>query len=67
MAGHADCLLIPSIEAGNLLAKAIMFLAGREFAHVVVGAKTPILIPSRVESAQDKVNAMALGVLYAAR
>jgi len=41
--------------------------AGREFAHVVVGAKTPILIPSRVESARDKVNAMALGVLYAAR
>jgi phosphotransacetylase len=33
----------------------------------VVGAKVPILIPSRVESAQDKVNAMALGVLYASR
>lgn len=67
VAGHADCLVNPSIEAGNLLAKAIIFLAGREFAHVVVGAKVPILIPSRVESAQDKVNAMALGVLYAAR
>ncbi len=67
VAGHADCLLMPSIEAGNLLAKSIIFLAGRPFAHVVVGAKTPILIPSRVESAQDKVNAMALGVLYAAR
>ena len=67
VAGHADCLLMPSIEAGNLLAKSIIFLAGRPFAHVVVGARTPILIPSRVESAQDKVNAMALGVLYAAR
>ncbi len=67
VAGHADCLLMPSIEAGNLLAKSIIFLAGRPFAHVVVGAKTPILIPSRVESAQDKVNAMALGMLYAAR
>jgi|SRR5579859_6028150 len=67
VAGHADGLLMPSIEAGNLLAKSIIFLAGRPFAHVVVGAKTPILIPSRVESAQDKVNAMALGVLYAAR
>jgi phosphate butyryltransferase len=65
VAGHADCLVVPSIEAGNLLAKSIIFLAGRPFAHVVVGAKTPILIPSRVESAQDKVNAMALGVLYA--
>lgn len=67
VAGHADCLLNPSIEAANLLAKAIIFLAGREFAHVVVGAKVPILIPSRVESAEDKVNSIALGVLYAAR
>ena len=67
VAGHADCLVNPSIEAGNLLAKAIIFLAGRPFAHVVVGAKIPILIPSRVESAQDKVNSIALGVLYAAR
>jgi phosphate butyryltransferase len=67
VAGHADCLVNPTIEAGNLLAKAIIFLAGRAFAHVVVGAKAPILIPSRVESAEDKVNAMALGVVYAAR
>jgi len=67
VAGHADCLVNPTIEAGNLLAKAIIFLAGRAFAHVVVGAKSPILIPSRVESAQDKVNSIALGVLNAAR
>jgi phosphate butyryltransferase len=67
VAGHADCLLVPTVEAGNLLAKSIIFLAGWEFGHAVVGAKVPILIPSRVESAQDKVNAMALGVLYASR
>jgi len=67
VAGHADCLIVPSIEAGNLLAKAIAFLAGWEFAHVIAGARVPILIPSRVEPAQDKVNAIALGVLYAAR
>ncbi len=67
VAGHADCLVNPTIEAGNLLAKAIIFLAGRPFGHVVVGAKTPILIPSRVESAEDKVNSIALGVLHAAR
>lgn len=67
VAGHADCLVNPTIEAANLLAKAIIFLAKRQFAHVVVGARVPILIPSRVESAQDKVNSMALGVLYAAR
>lgn len=67
VAGHADCLVVPSVEAGNLLAKAICFLAQREFGHLVVGARTPILIPSRVETAQDKVNAMALGVVYAGR
>ncbi len=67
VAGDADCLLVPTVEAGNLLAKSIIFLAGWEFGHAVVGAKVPILIPSRVENAQDKVNAIALGVLYAAR
>jgi phosphate butyryltransferase len=67
VAGHADCLIVPSIEAGNMLAKSINFLVGCEFGHVVVGAKVPILIPSRVERAQDKINAMALGVLYASR
>jgi len=67
VAGNADCLVTPTIEAGNMLAKSIIFLAGRELGHVVVGAKLPILIPSRVESAEDKVNAMALGVLYASR
>jgi phosphate butyryltransferase len=67
VAGHADCLIVPTVDAGNMLAKAIIFLAGWEFGHVVVGAKVPILIPSRVEGARDKVNAMALGVLCASR
>lgn len=66
VAGRADALIVPNIEAGNLLAKAILFIAGREFAHVVVGATVPILIPSRVESAREKLNAIALGVLCAA-
>ncbi len=65
VAGHADCLVVPSVEAGNLLGKAISVLAGLEFGHVVVGAKVPILIPSRVEDAQTKVNTIAMGVLYA--
>ena len=67
VAGHADCMVVPSIEAGNLLGKAVKYLAGSRCAHVVVGAKVPILIPSRVESADDKVNAIALGVLYGNR
>ena len=67
VAGHADCLIVPNIEAGNLLVKALLFLAGWESGHVAAGARVPILIPSRVETAQDKLNAIALGVLYAAR
>lgn len=66
VAGHADCMLVPNIEAGNLLGKAIKYLGGSQCAHVVVGAKVPILIPSRVESAEDKLNAIALGVNFAA-
>jgi len=63
VAGHADCMLVPNIEAGNLLGKAVKYLGGSGCAHVVVGAKAPILIPSRVESVDDKINSLALGVL----
>jgi len=67
VAGHADCMVAPSIEAGNLLGKSVKYLGGSQCAHVVVGATVPILIPSRVESVEDKVNSIALGVLFAAR
>jgi phosphate butyryltransferase len=64
VAGHADCLVVPNIEAGNLLGKSVKYLGGSQCAHVVAGAKVPILIPSRVD---DKVNSIALGVIFAAR
>ena len=67
VAGHADCMIVPNIEAGNLLGKSVKYLGGSQCAHVVVGARVPILIPSRVESVDDKVNSIALGVLFAAR
>lgn len=66
-AGHADFLVVPNIEAGNVLAKSIIFLARWQFAHVALGATVPLLVTSRVESAQDKVNSVALGVVYAGR
>ncbi|HUK43052.1 MAG TPA: phosphate acyltransferase [Candidatus Bathyarchaeia archaeon] len=65
VAGHADCMIVPNIEAGNLLGKSVKYLGGSQCAHVVVGARVPILIPSRVESVDDKVNSIALGVLFA--
>jgi phosphate butyryltransferase len=67
VAGHADCMVVPNIESGNLLAKSAKYLGGSACAHVVAGAKVPILIPSRVESAEDKINSIALGVIFAAR
>jgi phosphate butyryltransferase len=66
-AGYTDCMVVANIEAGNLLGKAVKYLGGSQCAHVVVGAKVPILIPSRVESVDDKVNAIALGVIHATR
>ena len=63
VAGAADVLLFPSIEAANIAAKTVQYLAGAEVGHVVVGAAVPILIPSRSESVQAKKNAVALGRL----
>jgi phosphate butyryltransferase len=67
VAGHADCMVVPNLEAGNLLGKSAKYLGGSECAHVVAGARVPILIPSRVESVGDKLNSIALGVIFATR
>ena len=65
MAGRADVLLAPTIETGNALGKAFTYLAHAHVAHVMVGARAPVLIPSRVERAEDKLLSIALGVLAA--
>ena len=64
-AGQADILLVPAIEVGNALGKAFTWLASRPVAHVLWGARAPVLIPSRAEGAMDKLCSMALGVLVA--
>jgi phosphate butyryltransferase len=63
VAGSADLLLFPTIEAANITAKAIQYLAAVPVGHVVVGAAAPVLIPSRAESVEAKTNAVALGRL----
>jgi phosphate butyryltransferase len=67
VAGHADILVAPNIEAGNILGKSVKYFGGSGCAHVIVGARVPVLIPSRVESAEDKLNSIALGVIIAAQ
>ena len=65
--GQADILLMPTIEAGNALGKAFTYLAKQPVGHVIEGASAPVLIPSRTESARDKVCSIAIGVLSAQR
>jgi phosphate butyryltransferase len=65
VAGRADILLVPTIEVGNVLGKAFTYVGRRRLAHVIVGARAPVLIPSRVESAEDKLYSIALGMVAA--
>jgi phosphate butyryltransferase len=65
VAGRAQILIMPSIEAGNLLGKAFTYYLKLTVAHVVMGAQLPVLIPSRNESDKDKLHSIALGVLSA--
>ena len=63
MAGDVDVLLCPTIEAGNVLYKALNFLANAKSAGIIVGAKAPIVLTSRADSDDSKLNSIALGVL----
>lgn len=67
VAGDADILLCPTIEAGNVLYKSLGFLTSARSAGVIVGAKAPIVLTSRADSEDAKLNSIALGVLMAAK
>ncbi|MEM9676662.1 MAG: bifunctional enoyl-CoA hydratase/phosphate acetyltransferase [Pseudomonadota bacterium] len=64
VAGKADVLLVPSIEAGNILFKALTFMCGSETAGLVVGAKVPVILTSRADSEEARIASCALAVLY---
>ena len=67
VAGKADILMCPNIESGNILYKTLGFLANAKSAGVIVGAKAPIILTSRADSEEAKLNSIALGVLMAAK
>lgn len=67
VAGDVDIILVPYIEAGNLLYKSLSFLAGAESAGLILGAKAPIVLTSRADSHKAKLNSIALAVLMAAK
>ena len=62
--GDADLLVAPDIEAGNVLYKSLAFLANARCGGVVLGAKRPIILTSRADSADSKLIAIALAVLF---
>jgi len=65
VAGNADILIMPNIEAGNIFGKALTYYAHLRVAHVVMGAKAPILITSRADDAETKLHSIALGIICA--
>ncbi len=65
VAGYADILLVPDIEAGNMLNKGMEYFAGAKKAGVMMGAKVPIVLTSRASSPQSKMYSIALGVVIA--
>jgi phosphate butyryltransferase len=65
VAGYADILITPDIEAGNVLAKAITYFAQGKMAGVVVGGRCPLILPSRSDTREAKLVSLALGVMLA--
>jgi len=65
VAGRANVLVVPDLEAGNMLAKSLSFLAGADAAGVVLGARVPIVLTSRADSLQARLASCAVAVLLA--
>lgn len=64
IAGKCDVLLVPDIEAGNVLYKAISYFSKSKIAGIILGASKPIVLTSRADSEETKMYSIALAVLY---
>jgi phosphate butyryltransferase len=65
VAGQADIVIVPNVEAGNIAAKAILYLGKGHMAGVVVGARVPIIINSRADDAETRLRSVAMAALVA--
>jgi phosphate acetyltransferase len=65
VAGRAQILLVPDLEAGNMLAKNLSFMAKADSAGLVLGARVPIILTSRADSVRSRMASCAAAVLYA--
>jgi phosphate acetyltransferase len=66
VAGQANVLIVPDLEAGNMLAKSLSFLAGADAAGIVLGARVPVILTSRADSRLTRLASCAVAVLVAA-
>jgi phosphotransacetylase len=65
VAGDPDILLVPDLEAGNMLAKQLTFLANADSAGLVLGARVPIILTSRADSVRSRIASCAVAVMAA--
>jgi phosphate acetyltransferase len=65
VAGRANVLVVPDLEAGNMLAKSLSFLANADAAGIVLGARVPIILTSRADSLLTRLAYCAVAVLVA--
>jgi len=66
VAGHAQVLIVPNLEAGNMLAKELSFVAQAEAAGLVLGATVPIILTSRADDEKSRLASCAIAALYRA-
>jgi phosphotransacetylase len=65
VAGDPDILLVPDLEAGNILAKQLTFLANADSAGLVLGARVPIILTSRADSVRSRIASVGVAMLVA--
>ncbi len=66
VAGHADVLLMPNLQAGNIFWKTMTYMAGAKSGAVIMGTAKPAVLTSRADSAEAKLNSVAMALLLAA-
>jgi len=63
VAGDADIFVLPEIAAGNIFAKALIYMSGARAAGLIAGAAKPVVMLSRSDTKEQKLNSIALGVV----
>ena len=66
VAGDPDILVVPDLESGNMLAKQLSYLAAAASAGIVMGARVPIVLTSRADSAHSRIASCAIAILLIA-